>query len=334
MADHLQVTLANLLHHTHGQTGEGRRIEGTDIDLALTDEIVGAAAMKGLVRIGHEEVRGTATGSTSQVRTVFEDFVQALAVVGSDVLHITHVLVAPFDLERTHTGFYQRADVGALVVVLHRQQVFLVGDHPALFVFQGVRQAAGLGTVATVGTAAGLGVGNVALAGEGHAQRTVNEKLDRRIGFVGDGADFLEVQFAGQNQLRETGLIEELCPSQGADVGLGTGMQLDRRDIQLHHPQVLDDQRVNTSIVQLMDQLARGLQLIIVEDGVDGGEDPRMVAPGKLHQLSDFAHLVTGIVARAEAWATDVHSVGAMQDGLTGDGHIAGGAEQFQVMLG
>ncbi|MCY1450785.1 hypothetical protein D9M71_676170 [compost metagenome] len=55
---------------------------------------------------------------------------------------------------------------------------------------------------------------------------------------------------------------------------------------------------------------------------------------GELHQLSDIAHLVAGVVAGAEAWATEVHGVGAMQDGLTGDGHIAGGAEQFQVMLG
>jgi hypothetical protein len=39
-------------------------------------------------------------------------------------------------------------------------------------------------------------------------------------------------------------------------------------------------------------------------------------------------------VARAEARAADIHGVGAVQDGLAGDGDIAGRAEQFQVMLG
>jgi hypothetical protein len=55
---------------------------------------------------------------------------------------------------------------------------------------------------------------------------------------------------------------------------------------------------------------------------------------GKLHQLGDIAHFVAGIVAGAEAWAAQVHGVGAMQNGLAGDGYVAGGAEQFEVMLG
>ncbi|MNR27665.1 hypothetical protein D3C85_1449460 [compost metagenome] len=84
----------------------------------------------------------------------------------------------------------------------------------------------------------------------------MNEELDRRVGLVGDGADFLEVQLTGQHQLRETGLVEELGPGQGADVGLGAGMQFDRRNIQLHHAQVLDDQRVDAGIVELVDQFA------------------------------------------------------------------------------
>ncbi|MNO57768.1 hypothetical protein D3C76_483110 [compost metagenome] len=212
--------------------------------------------------------------------------------------------------------------------------MLLVGDHAAFFILEGVRQAAGLGTVAPVGAAAGLRVGDVALAGKGHAQGAVNEELDRRVGLVGDGADFLEVQLTGQHQLRETGLVEELGPGQGADVGLGAGMQFDRRNIQLHHAQVLDDQRVDAGIVELVDQFAGRLQLIVVQDGVDGGEHPGVVAPGELHQLGDFTHLIAGVVAGAEAWAADIHGVGAMQDRFAGDGHVAGGAEQFQVMLG
>lgn len=155
----------------------------------------------------------------------------------------------------------------------------------------------------------------------------MDEELDRRVSLVGNRADLLQVQLARQHQLGETCLVEELRPGQGADVGLGAGVQLDRRDIQLHHPQVLDDQRVDAGVVELMDQLAGRLQLVVVQDGVDGGEHPGMVAPGKFHQACDFAHFVAGVVPRTKAWATDVHGVGAMQNGLAGNGDIAGGAE-------
>ncbi|MNP31768.1 hypothetical protein D3C76_1249080 [compost metagenome] len=212
--------------------------------------------------------------------------------------------------------------------------MLLVGDHPTLFVLEGVRQAAGLGAVTAVGAAAGLRVGNIALAGKRHAQRAVDEELDRSLGFVGNGADFLQVQLAGQYQLRKTGLVEELRPLQGADVGLGAGVQLDRRDVQFHHAQVLDDQRIDAGVVQLMDQLACRLQLIVVQDRIDRGEHPGVVAMGELHQRGDIAHLVAGVVARAETRATEVNGIGAMQDRLTGDGHVTGGAEQFQVMFG
>ena len=329
-----QVALVHLFHMAHRQAGEGRRVEGADVDLALGDEVVGAATVEGLVRIGHEEVRGAAAGGAGQVRAVFEDGVEFATVVGGDVLHVAHVLVAPLDLERAHPGLDQCAQVGALVVVLHRQQVFLVGDDSAFFVLERVRQAAGLRAVATVGAAPGLRVGNVALAGEGHAQRTVDEELDGRLGFVGDGADFLQIQLAGQHQLRETGLVEELGPGQGADVGLGAGMQLNRRNIQLHHPHVLHDQRIDPGVVQLVDQLARRLQLVVMQDGVDGGEDARVIAAGELHQLGDFADLVAGVVSRTEARPADVYGVGAMQDGLPGDLYVAGRAEQFQMVLG
>ncbi|CEL29012.1 hypothetical protein SRM1_02360 [Pseudomonas fluorescens] len=330
----LHVTLADFLDRAHRQTGKGRRIEGADVDLAISHEVIGAAAVEGFFRIGHEEVRGAAAGSAGQVRAIFEHVVEALTVIGGDVLHVAHVFVATFDLERAHTGFDQGADVGALVVVLHRQQVFLVGDHATLFIFKGIRQATGLGAIATVGATPGLRVGNVALTGERHAQRTVNEELDGGVGFIGDRADFLQIEFASQHQLREAGLIEELRPFKRTNVGLGRGVQLDRRNVQLHHAQILDDQCIDTGVVQLMDQLARRLQFVVVQDRVDGGENARMIFAGEFHQLSDLAHFVAGVMAGAEAWATNVHGVGAVQDRLAGNGHVAGRAEQFQMMLG
>ena len=329
-----QVALVHFLHAADQQPGEGRRVEGADVHLALGDEVIGAATVEGLVRIGHEEVRGAPAGGAGQVRAVFENGVEFAAVVGGDVLHVGHILVAALDLERAHAGLDQGAQVGALVVVLHRQQVFLVGDHAALFILEGVGQAAGLRAVAAVGAAPGLRMGDVALAGEGHAQRAVDEEFDGRVCGIGNLADFLQVQLARQHQLGEAGLVEKLGPLKGADVGLGAGVQLDRRDIQLHHAHVLHDQRIHARVVELVDQRARRLQLIVMQDGVDRGEHPCVIVAGELHQPGDITHFIAGIVPRAEARAADIDGVGAMQNGLAGDLDVTRRAEQFQVVLG
>ncbi|MNJ74604.1 hypothetical protein D3C77_715660 [compost metagenome] len=55
---------------------------------------------------------------------------------------------------------------------------------------------------------------------------------------------------------------------------------------------------------------------------------------GEFHQLSNVRHAVLGIVPRTETGAADVHGVGAMQDGLAGDGDVARGGEQFEVVFG
>src|SRR5690606_4325847 len=135
------------------QAGKGRGVKGADINFAVVDEIVGAAPVEGLVRVGDEEMRGMTAGRPGQVGAVSENFIQSLAVIGGDVFHVAHILIAALDLEGADTGVDQGTQVGALIVVLHGQQVFLVGNHAALLILEGVGQAAGLGTVAPVGAA-------------------------------------------------------------------------------------------------------------------------------------------------------------------------------------
>src|SRR5690606_23236792 len=84
---------------------------------------------------------------------------------------------------------------------------------------------------------------------------------------------------------------------------------------------------------QLVDQRAHLLQFVVMEDGVEGGEYPCVVAAGELHQLGDLADLVAGIVPRAEARSAEVKGIGPLPDGLPGGGHLAGRAEQFQMVL-
>ena len=87
------------------------------------------------------------------MRLLIHDGIEQLAVMRSGVLDEGHVLVAAFDLERADTGRDQRAQVVALVVVLHRQQVLVVGDDAALIVFERVGQPASLRAFAAIGAA-------------------------------------------------------------------------------------------------------------------------------------------------------------------------------------
>ncbi|MNR22019.1 hypothetical protein D3C85_1389520 [compost metagenome] len=162
----------------------------------------------------------------------------------------------------------------------------------------------------------------------------MDEELDGRVDLLADRADLLQVELARQHQLGEARVGEKLGLFQGADVGLRTGMQLDRRNVHLEDAHVLHDQRIDAGVVELPDQLPGRLQLVVVQDGVDGDEHLGVEQVGKLHQAGNLRHAVAGIVPRTEAGAADIHGIGAMQDGLLGDGHIPRGAQQFQVVLG
>ena len=98
------------------------------------------------------------------------------------VFHVTRIFVAAFYLETANAGIDQRTQVRTLVVVFHRQQMFVERDHAALAVVQGVRQAAFLRTRSAIGAAPGVCLADVAVAGESYAERAVNKKFKRYAG--------------------------------------------------------------------------------------------------------------------------------------------------------
>ena len=116
-------------------------------------------------------------------------------------------------------------------------------------------------------------------------------------------------QLAGQDDLGEAHLGQEAGLLRGADVALGGGVQVDGREVQLQQPQVLDDEGVHAGVVEVLDQAAGGLQLVVVEDGVEGDVDAGVEAVGVLHQAGDLRHRVVRIVAGAEGRAADVDGV-------------------------
>ena len=329
---HVQMVLADAHHPAQRQAGVLRGVEGADVVLAAVDEIVGAAAVEVAVRIGREGEAGAAGRRGVQLRAAFEQAVEQLAVMGGDVLHVAHVLVAALDLEAADAGVDQRLEVGALVVVLHRQHMLVVRDDAPQRVGHGVGQAAGLRAVAAVGAAAGLGVADIALAGIGHAQRAVHEELQRRaVDLRRHRADLFQREFACQHDLREAGVLQEARLLGRADVGLRRGVQVDRRQVEFQQAHVLHDQRVGAGLVHLADHAACGLQLVVAQDGVERHEDAAAEAVRMLHQPLDVGHRVAGRGPRAEGRAADVDRVRAVVDRLDADVGVASGGEQFDV---
>ena len=270
-------------------------------------------------------------------RTPFHDAIQLTPVVAGDVLHVAEVLVAALDLEAADAGVDQRLQVVRLVVVLHRQQVLLEGDDAALIVRERVGQAAVLRAVAAVGAALGVRVADVALAGKGHAQRAVDEELERHV--VGqrrgaDGRDLPEAQLARQHHLRKADLAEELRLLHRADVALRRGMQLDRRQVELQQTHVLHDQRVGTGVVHLPGDAPRFLQFVVVQDGVQRHQHAGVVTVGMFGEGRDLRDVVAGVGARAEGRAADIDGVGTMVDGLDAELAGLGRGEQLEFLRG
>ncbi len=210
--------------------------------------------------------------------------------------------------------------------------MFFIRHDASLIVFKGIRQAAGLGAIATVGASARLGVGNVALPGVRHAQCAMNKEFNGRVDVVVNSFDLVEIQLTRQHDLREPDIGQKLSLFDAADIALGAGVQLNRRNVQFQHTHILNDQRVNPCLPQLVDQGPRRFQLIIMKNGVKGHENLRAITMGERHQLRDVAQAVAGIVPRAESRAADINRVGAMKDRFTGDGGVACRAQKFKMM--
>ena len=155
-------------------------------------------------------------------------------------------------------------------------------------------------------------MGDIALPGIGHAQSAVNKELDCRVGVVVNRFNLLQVQLARQHNLAETDVGEEFCLLDAADVTLGAGVEFNRRNIQLHHPHILHDQRINAGFIQVGNQSLRRFQLIIVQDRIQRHKDFRAVAMGERHQPGDIAEAVAGVVACAETRPADINRVCAV----------------------
>ena len=140
------------------------------------------------------------------------------------------------------------------------------------------------------------------------------------------------IQLARQHDLRQAGVLQKARLFRRADVGLRAGVQLHGRQVELQQAHVLDDERVGAGLVQLPGELARRLQLVVAQDGVEGDEDACVKAVRVARQPLDVGQRVAGAGTGAETGAANVDGVGAVVDGFDADVRIARGAEQFKLV--
>ena len=129
---------------------------------------------------------------------LFPRRVDRAAVVAGDVGDVLGRFQSAFDLEATHAGVDQFGHECVGGEVLRAEQILLIAEVDVLAIAdQIVRQAAGLSTLAAIGTAAAERFAGEALARVGDTERTVNEGFEFDVGVFVDRADFVDAKVHG-----------------------------------------------------------------------------------------------------------------------------------------
>ena len=253
-----------------------------------------------------------------------------MSVVGCDVLHIAEVFQASLYLERGDAGSYHVFKLLAGVEIAERQQVLLLEEQSAVAIVEVVGGAAGLRAASAVAAAAVEVLTHVALTAVAHTEGAVDEGLEVETGGLSDLLHLLQGGFAGQHHAAKTHLFQELYAFHGGVVALGAGMQLDGWQVALQQPQVLDEQGVDTDIVELVYQLYGGFDFVVEEQRVDGHKDLGTIEMGVVHQCLDILECVGGGGAGAVGGRADIEGVGTVVDGFAAEVQVLRGGEQFQ----
>ena len=150
---------------------------------AAVEKVVGETSVEALVGVGREGDGAFADGCAAVVlRTAGDDGVDALAIVGGDVLHVGDILQAAFNLKGGDTSIHEGFEVGGAVHILEGQQVALFFNGFAVGIDEVEGQAAELGALPTVGTATEAVLAGIAAAAVADTECAVHEHLQRHLG--------------------------------------------------------------------------------------------------------------------------------------------------------
>ena len=93
---------------------------------------------------------------------------------------------------------------------------------------------------------------------------------------------------------------------------------------------ILNEDGIYPTLLQLVEQLAGGLQLVVVDDGVDGDIDLSLELMGVAAQLGNIGHAVASSSTGTEALRTNIDSIGTVVDGSLTTLQVLSRSQQFE----
>ena len=283
-----------------------------DAGLATMGEIVGEAAVETLVGRGRETRRDRASRETLEVGTSGENLVEPLAVEESYIAYIVGILQSPLDLERRDASINKLLEIVGLVVIAEREGVGVAEEQGTVGSRDIIGEAAWLRTLAAVGGSTSAEETHVALAAIRDAQRTMDESLKADGCLAGNVGNLLDRQLASQNHLGETHLLPKEHLVGGTVVALSGSVELDGRHIAREEGGILDDEDINTDVVELPCEGASVGNLIVEEESIESHVDTRAEGVGMAHEGGDIVDSIGSRLAGSELRRTDVDGIGSV----------------------
>lgn len=200
-----------------------------------------------------------------------------------------------------------------------------------------VGEAAGLGTLATIGTAAAEGFAGEALAGISDAEGAVNEDFHGEDGGARDFFDFWNGELAGEDDAFHAEGFDEADAAGfgeghlgGAVDGEGGAHLVD----ELNKAEILDDDGIDAGGGDLP-EVGGGFGEFGGEDqGVEGEVGADVVFVEVAYDFREiFGFEVGGAVAGVEVGEAEIDGIGPVDDGGDEGFPIAGGGEEFGDFL-
>ena len=251
----------NLFHMSHRLAKRLRRKGLIDWNGCATMKIiVGEAAIETLQRIGRESDGADAKGRAAVViRAAGYDGVNALTVVSGDILDISHILQASFNLEGSDACIHHGFEVCRAVHILQGEEVTLAktltnlrrtrgnGNDLPVCINEVKRQAAELGTFATIGAAAEAVLTGIAATAVADTESSVNKSLQRHFRDSRmDGSNILQGELTGKDGLRVASGLTRTDIVDGAIIHLRGRVKREATTIQFYQTWILNNQGIHT----------------------------------------------------------------------------------------
>jgi len=293
----------------------GRDVVGRDVPRDVVARLVAG-------EVGGEDGPGLGEGALGVELVVVEH----VAVGRDDGAHVLGALHAALDLEGVHSRLHELRHAVDELEVVGREVV-------AVRPLGRVEAAAGLGAEAAVGALSPEVAREEAEARGAHAEGPVDEDLELEVGGLGDLANLLEGELAGEDGAVEAVAREEVGPPGRGDVHLRGAVEPELGKVLLddvHEAEVLDDEAVGPHPVQVLEELVHAVGLALLEDRVDGYVDLLRVLAAVLDGGLELAEgEVRAPHAGIEALQAEIDGVGALAYGGVEGLGVARGGEQF-----